>query len=44
MHYYGVKWHVLGCYPKGSLPIPGYIGLTNAGLGDRKAYEQILPE
>jgi hypothetical protein len=44
MHYYGVKLHVLGCYQKGSLPIPSYIGLTNAGLGDRKAYEQILPE
>jgi len=44
MHYYGVKLHVLGCYRKGSLPIPAYIGLTNAGMGDRKAYEQILPE
>jgi hypothetical protein len=44
MHYYGVKLHVLGCYRKGKLPIPTYIGLTNAGMGDRKAYEQILPE
>ncbi len=44
MYYYGVKLHVLGCYRKGSLPIPSFIGLTNAGLGDRKAYEQILPE
>lgn len=44
MHYYGVKLHVLGRYRKGFLPIPRYIGLTNAGLGDRKAYEQILPE
>jgi Transposase DDE domain len=44
MYYYGVKLHVLGCYQKGKLPIPNYIGLTNAGTNDRKAYEQILPE
>lgn len=44
MHYYGVKLHVLGRYRKGHLPIPTHIGLTNAGVGDRKAYEQILPE
>jgi hypothetical protein len=44
MHYYGVKLHVLGCYRKGTLPIPSYIGLTNAGMGDRKAYELILPQ
>ena len=44
MYYYGVKMHILGAYKKGSIPIPMYIGLSNAGLGDRKAYEQILPE
>jgi hypothetical protein len=44
MYYYGVKLHILGHYRKGSLPIPSYIGLTNAGFGDRKAYDQLLPE
>lgn len=44
MYYYGIKLHVLAHYRKGCLPIPSYIGLTNAGMGDRKAYEQILPK
>ncbi len=26
------------------MPIPQYIGLTNAGVADRKAYEQAMPE
>lgn len=43
LHYYGVKLHVLGAYEKGSIPIPEYIGLTSAGMADRKAYEQLLP-
>jgi len=41
---YGVKLSVVGCYRKGNLPIPTSVGLMNAGLGDRKIYEQILPE
>lgn len=44
MYYYGVKIHILGAYKKGSIPVPMYIGLTNAGVSDRKAYEQILPD
>lgn len=43
MYYYGVKLHVVGAYQKGFMPVPMYIGLTNAGVADRKAYEQILP-
>lgn len=43
MYYYGVKMHIVGAYKKGSIPVPMYIGLTNAGVGDRKVYEQILP-
>lgn len=43
MYYYGVKLHILGNYRKGQLPIPSYVGLSSAGFGDRKAYEQILP-
>lgn len=44
LYYYGVKLHVLGAYAQGSIPTPEYIGLTSAGLGDRKDYEQLLPE
>lgn len=41
MYYYGVKLHIMGSYTKGSMPIPEYIGLTNAGMNDGKAFEQI---
>lgn len=44
MYYYGVKIHVVGSYTKGTMPMPEYIGLTNAGMSDRKAYEYLLPE
>lgn len=44
MYYYGVKIHVVGSYTKGAMPVPEYIGLTNAGMSDRKAYELLLPE
>ncbi len=44
MHYYGVKLHVVGTRRAGKLPLPNQIGLTHAGVHDRKAYEQIEPE
>ena len=43
LHYYGVKLHAVASRKKGSLPIPVCIGLTEAGMHDRKAFEQILP-
>lgn len=43
LYYYGAKVHVIGAYKKGSIPTPEYIGMTSAGVADRKAYEQILP-
>lgn len=43
LYYYGVKLHVLAARVPSSLPKPVYIGLTNAGMNDRKAFEQILP-
>jgi hypothetical protein len=43
MYYYGVKIHVVGSYHKGSIPVPEFIGLTAAGVSDRKAYEQVAP-
>lgn len=43
LHYYGVKLHVVANRQKGSLPIPVCLGLTDAGMHDRKAFEQILP-
>ena len=44
LHYYGVKLHAIASRKKGSLPIPVCLGLTDAGMHDRKAFEQILPE
>jgi len=43
LHYYGVKLHAVASRVKGALPIPVCLGLTNAGMHDRKAFEQILP-
>ncbi|WP_375319050.1 hypothetical protein [Candidatus Tisiphia endosymbiont of Oplodontha viridula] len=43
LHYYGVKLHILAGYKQGSLPIPSYVGLTEVGMADLKAYEYILP-
>jgi hypothetical protein len=43
MHYYGVKLHAVASRVKGGLPVPVCLGLTNAGMHDRKAFEQILP-
>lgn len=43
LHYYGVKLHAIASRQKGSLPIPICLGLTNAGMHDRKAFEHILP-
>lgn len=44
MYYYGVKLHVAALRQNQALPVPQYIGLTNAGVADRKAYEQAMPE
>jgi hypothetical protein len=41
LHYYGVKLHVMGSYTTGSLPIPQYFGITEAGTADIRVYEQI---
>ncbi len=43
LHNYGVKPHVVACWQVGELPIPVSVGLTDAGMHDRKAFEQILP-
>ena len=43
LHYYGVKLHTITSQQKGTLPIPICIGITDAGMHDRKAFEQILP-
>ena len=47
LHYYGVKLHIMGSYSAGSLPIPQYFGITDAGTADIRVYEEIernLPE
>ena len=44
MYYYGVKLHVLGFRNPGTLPEPEYVGLTDAGTHDLKAFEMICPE
>lgn len=41
LYYYGVKLHVVATKVTGTLPIPACIGLTEAGMHDRKAFEQI---
>jgi hypothetical protein len=43
LYFYGVRLHILADYQKGNLPIPKYIGLTEAGALDRKVHEQLLP-
>jgi hypothetical protein len=43
LYYYGVKLHIIGSYVKGSMPVPEYIGLTAAGVSDRRAFEEISP-
>lgn len=43
LHYYGVKLHAVASREQGSLPIPVCLGLTDAGMHDRKAFELILP-
>ncbi len=44
LHYYGVKLHVLARRDKGHLPVPDYIGLTDAGMHDNKGFSLIAPE
>lgn len=43
LHYYGVKLHAIASREKGALPVPICLGITEAGMHDRKAFEQILP-
>ena len=43
LHYYGVKLHAIACRQPGALPVPACLGLTDAGMHDRKAFEQIIP-
>lgn len=43
LHYYGVKLHAIASRQRGALPIPVCLGLTDAGMHDRRAFEQILP-
>ena len=43
LHYYGVKLHVIASQQPGALPVPTGLGLTDAGMHDRKAFEQIIP-
>lgn len=40
LHYYGVKLHVFAGSNPSKLPVPQLIGLTDAGMHDRKAFEQ----
>ena len=42
LYYYGVKLHVIASQQAGTLTVPACIGLTNAGMNDRKAFEQII--
>lgn len=41
LYYYGVKLHVMGSYRTGSIPIPQYFGITDAGTADIRVYEEI---
>lgn len=43
LHYYGVKLHAIASRQPGALPVPACLGLTDAGMHDRKAFEQIIP-
>lgn len=43
LHYYGVKLHAIASRQPGALPVPSCLGLTDAGMHDRKAFEQIIP-
>ncbi len=43
LYYYGVRVHVIGRRQSGSLPIPGYIGVTGASDHEGKIFDQIRP-
>lgn len=43
MFYYGVKLHVVAAGRHESLPMPEYIGLTQASCHDNAAFQQIAP-
>lgn len=43
LYYYGVKLHAIASRNPGALPVPACLGLTDAGMHDRKAFEQIMP-
>ena len=43
LHFYCVRLHVVAYRQVGALPLPVFIGLVDAGIYDRKAFEQIAP-
>ena len=43
LYYYGVKLHIMGSRITGSLPVPRYVALSDAGTPDIRIYEQIAP-
>lgn len=43
LYYYGVKLHVVASHQRGTLPVSVCLGVTDAGLHDRKVFEQIIP-
>lgn len=43
-YYYGVKLHVLGLRRPGTLPLPNYLGLTQASDHDLTAFRQIASQ
>ena len=41
-HYYGVKLHLIGDRRADTMPLPRYIGLTDAATHDAPAFEQVM--
>lgn len=44
LYYHGVKIHICAIRQEGSLPIPLFVHVTNAGEADIRVYEKILQE
>lgn len=42
LYYYGVKLHLIGDRRAGTLPMPRFMGLTDAGTHDAPAFEHIM--
>ncbi|WP_131775446.1 hypothetical protein [Legionella impletisoli] len=43
LHYYDVKLHAIASQQSGALPVLASLCLTDAGMHDRKSFEQIIP-